>query len=362
MVAMIASEVREALIRLSVAGARCDELLTLIGNTEEFERFLSRGSWTAISHIPPRLRDKVDKWMKRDLSRAFSLIERQCVQILVIGDDFYPEALALTERPPVVLYALGDLHLLENVSLSVVGARKHTDYGQRMCEKFVRSIAEAGVCIVSGLALGIDKIAHTAALDVDGKTIAVLGNGIGACYPASNRHTYERILKGGLVLSEYPPFTTPKPFRFPERNRIIAALADGVLVVEAKERSGSLITARLAGEMGKEVFSICGNLDSVYSKGTNALIRDGAQIVLDPKNILESAVYQGVRPLATPQREDLTLEEKEIYDSIKNGYQNAEALSEKTSLEIAEVLTLLTMLELKNYISGADGDSIEIIE
>ena len=230
-----------------------------------------------------------------------------------------------------------------------------------MCKKFVGPLAERGLVIVSGLALGIDKLAHIEALDAGGDTIAVLGNGIGECYPKSNRSVYERIIQTGLVLSEYPPYTSPQPFRFPERNRIIAALGDGVLVVEAKEKSGSLITARLAAEYGREVFAVCGNVDSIYSQGTNRLIFDGASIALSPEDILNHPVYQMQKKKTLPDLSELSLEEKTLYDSIRDGHQNTEALMEHIGWDITEVLSVLTMLELKNYITGVDSNCIEIL-
>ena len=354
----IRDDLRELLIRLSLAGMPNEELIELYGYLTEDE-----GQMTFLEgeNIPQKLRERTTIFLDRDISKRQKVIDSQCIQILVVGDDFYPEKLALTPDPPMVIYAIGNLELMAKPSLSVVGARKHTDYGQRVCKKFVSQLASSGLVIISGLALGIDKLAHQATLDVGGETIAVLGNGIGDCYPKSNRACYEAIKSAGLILSEYPPCTSPQPFRFPERNRIIAALGDGVLVVEAKEKSGSLITARLAAEYGREVFAVCGNVDSIYSQGTNRLIFDGASIALSPEDILNHPVYQMNEKKFLPNLSDLTLEEKTLYDSIVDGHQNTETLMDHVGWDITHVLSVLTMLELKNMITGVDSDCIEIL-
>lgn len=354
----IRGDLRSLFVRLSLAGMPNAEMMELYGYMTEEEEQLSLFE---SDNIPEKLKTRTDMFLKRDLSKREKVLEIQCIQTLVVGDDFYPEKLALTPDPPMVIYALGNLELMAKPALSVVGARKHTDYGQRVCKKFVSQLAASGLVIISGLALGIDKLAHQATLDAGGETIAVLGNGIGDCYPRSNRACYEAIKSTGLILSEYPPYTSPQPFRFPERNRIIAALGDGVLVVEAKEKSGSLITARLAAEYGREVFAVCGNVDSIYSQGTNRLIFDGASIALSPEDILDHPVYQMKKEKTSPDLSELSLEEKTLYDSIRDGHQNTEALMEHIGWDITDVLSVLTMLELKNYITGVDSNCIEIL-
>lgn len=356
----IKTTIREFLIHLSMGGMSNDDLLEIYGRIyrEGAETFLCEEVEVT---LPQALEKRVRTIFSKDLSKRYDAIQKACVHTLVVGDDFYPEKLALTPNPPVVIYALGNLELMARPSISVVGARKHTQYGAKMCNKFVSELSEQGLVVISGLALGVDKLAHLAALEAGGDTIAVLGNGIGDCYPKSNLDVYRRILENGLVLSEYPPFTTPKPFRFPERNRIIAALGDGTLVIEAKEKSGSLITARLAAEYGREVYSICGNLDSVYSKGTNRLIMDGAQMVLSPEDILSDACYRRRIEKKEKDLSELSLEEKTLYDSISNGNQNTDSLVADLGWDITDVLSVLTMLELKSYVVGVDSQCIEIV-
>ena len=201
-------------------------------------------------------------------------------------DSEYPERLGRLSEPPDPLYVRG--RLPDGPAVAVVGSRRCTRYGSAMARTMAKSIASAGWTVVSGLARGIDTAAHLGALDAAGNTLAVLGSGIDVWYPASNRILGEQILETGAVVSEYSSGTTPAPWRFPARNRIIVGLSDAVVVVEAAERSGALITARLAMEQGIDVFAVPGDLDRETSRGTNRLIADGAHPIVAPGEIIES--------------------------------------------------------------------------
>ena len=202
------------------------------------------------------------------------------------SDPEFPTRLGRLPEPPDPLYVRGSIPYAPAVA--VVGSRRCTRYGSAMARTMARSIASTGWTVVSGLARGIDTSAHLGALDGGGVTVAVLGSGIDVWYPASNRLLGERILESGAVVSEYPSGTTPAPWRFPARNRIIVGMSDAVVVVEAAERSGALITARLAMEQGVEVFAVPGDLDRETSRGTNRLIADGAHPIVAPSEIIES--------------------------------------------------------------------------
>lgn len=206
-------------------------------------------------------------------------------RVTVLVDDDYPTLLRQTADPPARLFALGDRTLLQRPAIAVVGSRRATPYGVNVATRVARELAAAGVVVVSGLACGIDTAAHIAALDAGGATIAVLGTGIDVAYPRSNRHLQERIANDALVVSELADGTPPRPQNFPVRNRIIAGLALGVIVIEAGERSGSLITARLAAEEGREVFAVPGSIFSHATNGTHKLIRDGAKLLHDLDDI-----------------------------------------------------------------------------
>ncbi|MBC9072883.1 DNA-protecting protein DprA [Thauera sp. CAU 1555] len=208
--------------------------------------------------------------------------------VLTLADAAYPRSLLDTADPPVLLYAKGEPALLTRPALALVGARSATAQGQDNARAFARALAEAGFAIVSGLALGIDAAAHRGALEAaDGATVAVIGTGADRIYPARNQALARAIAERGLILSEFPLGTPPLPHNFPRRNRLIAGLARGVLVVEAALGSGSLITARLAAEGGREVFAIPGSIHSPLSRGCHRLIRDGAKLVETAADILE---------------------------------------------------------------------------
>lgn len=206
----------------------------------------------------------------------------------VITTDALPERLRDLNDPPEALYVAGRLDLSERPVVAIVGARSCSPYGASIARTWATALAEKGVIILSGLARGIDGEAHRGALDVGGMTVAVMGCGIDRCYPAAHAALYDRIIaEGGAIVSEYEPGTPPAPWRFPARNRIVAALADAVLVVEARERSGALITADHAMELGRPVAAIPGEITSLLSRGTNDLIGHyGAQLVTAPDDVM----------------------------------------------------------------------------
>lgn len=210
------------------------------------------------------------------------------VHVMMEGDVDYPDGLKPIFSPPFLLYWKGDSSIFRQPALGMVGCREATSYGQKQAEYFARTLANAGIVIVSGLARGIDAAAHGGALQVPGgKTIAVLGCGIFNIYPPENRDLFHQIAKCGLLVSEFPPFAGPNPGHFPQRNRIIAALSQGVMVVEAKKKSGALITSDYAMEQGKEVYALPGDVTSPASEGTHRLIQQGAKLVMEPADILE---------------------------------------------------------------------------
>ncbi len=221
------------------------------------------------------------------LDAALAWLAEPGHDLLTWGDPRYPAALIELGHAPPLLYAVGNIALLERPALAIVGSRSATPQGLDNARAFGRAIAEAGVCVVSGLAAGIDGAAHEGALAGAGSTIAVLGTGPDRVYPAKHRALAHAIAARGLLLSEFPPGTPVRDFHFPRRNRLISGLARGVLVVEAALPSGSLITARLAGEQGREVFAIPGSIHSPLSKGCHRLIREGAKLVETAQDILE---------------------------------------------------------------------------
>lgn len=216
------------------------------------------------------------------------VIENQIITISIESNN-YPEKLKKIYDPPKVLYVLGNEQILNNDSIAIVGCRKATEYGKKAAIYFASNLAKQDITIISGLAKGIDSYAHIGALQAKGKTIAVIGSGLDIIYPTENQKLAQEIIKsGGAIISEYPLGTKPEKEHFPARNRIISGLSDSVLVVEAKEKSGSLITADFAMEQGKDVFVVPGNINSLNSVGTNNLIKDGAALVNNYNDILNS--------------------------------------------------------------------------
>jgi len=217
--------------------------------------------------------------------RAYVKILRE--RVVTIVDDEYPARLKEIADPPLVLHVRGDVSLLARPALAIVGSRRASPYGLNAASQFARQIASTGIVVVSGLALGIDAAAHLATLDAGGKTVAVLGTGIDIVYPRSNARLTQRIENEGLIVSEFPPGTPPKPEQFPIRNRVISGLSLGTVIVEATGKSGSLITARMALEQGRDVFVVPGSIFSPGSEGTHRLAQSGAKLVHDVNDVLE---------------------------------------------------------------------------
>ncbi|MBU1599891.1 DNA-processing protein DprA [bacterium] len=219
---------------------------------------------------------------KKEIDKA----KKEAIKIISFRDTGYPPALSLITDPPLVLYVKGEIKEVDRLAVGIVGSRMASDYGKRVTREFVSELGKAGFTIVSGLAKGIDAEAHRTALSVSARTLAVLGCGIDVVYPTENRRLFLEIPFQGAIISEFPFSTPPLKENFPQRNRIIAGLSLGIVVVEAAERSGALITARLAIEEGREVFAVPGSITSSLSCGTNKLIKDGAQMVSSPSDIV----------------------------------------------------------------------------
>jgi DNA processing protein len=243
-------------------------------------------------------------------SVAYDRMREDCAQkgieLLNILDDAYPKSLREIYDPPLILYVRGQLIPEDDVALAIVGTRRPTMYGLRMAHQFAYELARGGVTVVSGMARGIDGAAHEKALKAKGRTIAVLGCGVDVVYPKNHQNLYHQIVEEGAVVSEYPPRTSPIAFNFPRRNRIINGLSMGTLVVEANQRSGSLITSALAADENREVYAVPGPVDSITSRGTNQLIQKGAKLVLNTQDILEDllpklrSAADAARPESSP--------------------------------------------------------------
>ncbi len=285
-------------------------------------------------------------------------------RILIPEDEAYPQALRSIKEAPVALYVLGQLPSKHQACIGMVGTRKITPYGRRAATTLAEGLAEAGAVIVSGLARGVDSYCHAAAVRKAKPTLAVIGTGIGRCYPAENRELARAILQhGGAIISELPFNKPPNAFHFPRRNRIIAALSELVVVVEGEAKSGALITAKLALEMGKDVLAVPGPIDSPQSAGPNNLIRDGAGVVTCVKDIIDYIPEPELFDLQTPSTDkevqqtaqDLPDTQKRVLEYIGSQEVSADQLVEALGLSVPEAASVLFELEVQGFLTSRAG-------
>ena len=272
-------------------------------------------------------------------------------------DDNYPSFLKQISNPPMLLYCIGDIGLLCTDQIAVVGARNNSTYGKNVAKKIITELATvSNVAITSGLAYGIDTLAHHYALESNLKTIAVMGTGIDIIYPSSNRSLYHKIAREGLIVSEYGFGVKPLRHNFPQRNRIISALSKGVLVIEASSKSGSLITADLALEQNKEVFAIPGSIFNSASLGCNELIKQGAKLVNNANDIIEEFSLNSTnKPFAEDCSADLDDKEKVIFDCINSTLTTVDQIVNQSNLSYDEVTNVLFELEMKSLVESVVG-------
>lgn len=295
------------------------------------------------------------------------LLAAQGCLAIAYSDERYPPLLRQITDPPPILYLAGCPDLLQTDMIAVVGSRAASTYGRRIAYSLARTLSHS-LTIVSGLALGIDTEAHTGTLSENGRTIAVLGCGLDVVYPYQNRRLYERIRETGLLVSEYPLGTTPEGFRFPARNRIIAGLSLGVLVVEAARKSGSLITAQLALDSGREVFAVPGQVDSIKSEGTHWLLKQGAKLVQSADDVLEEFQIMGISSCHSGEvgreNEGTLLADPEavaLLSMIEAYPQTRDNLTRSSGFPPARLSELLLLLELEGYVEVLPGDAVRSI-
>ncbi|MDR9501377.1 MAG: DNA-processing protein DprA [Desulfurivibrionaceae bacterium] len=304
--------------------------------------------------------------LRRAADRELQKADQEQVTILTFNDPRYPELLRHIYSPPLLLYVQGDVELLATTCVAMVGSRAATVYGKRIAADMAQRLAASDVTVVSGVALGIDAAAHAGAL-AGGKTIGVLGCGLDVVYPRQHRQLYQEIAGQGALVSEYPFGTIPEAFRFPSRNRIISGVSQGVVVVEAAHQSGSLITARLALEQGRDVFAIPGRIDSMKSCGVHRLLQEGATLVQSVDDIFQELGLRG-EPEAREDRPDkkrsgtaLTPEEERLYGWLDVYPQNIDELIQNSHMAPDKVAELLLLLELKGLIESLSGNHYQKI-
>jgi DNA processing protein len=303
------------------------------------------------------LRFKGDPWIGEELIK----VEKMEMEILPLTDSRYPHLLKEIPDPPPYLYFKGTWQPGDSPAMALVGSRLCSYYGESMTLRLASALARRGLAVVSGMARGIDTLAHQGALKAGGKTVAVLGSGLDWIYPKENETLYRQILEQGGVISEFPLGTAPEAKNFPVRNRIISGMSLGVVVVEATERSGSLITARLAMEQGREVFAVPGPVDAAGSFGTHFLIKQGAKLVERPEDILEEIPAdrlineEPTREIPISPKVPLTPEEAVVVEAVTMLPQHVDKLARDLSLEMPRLLSLLLALELKGQVRQLPG-------
>ena len=356
----------EALLRLHMTrGIGTKTYQALIERFGSSEAILDapRAELEAVPGIGPKLATAVIETSRNiDITSEINLAKEKNVQIIPCTSDQYPKHLKTIYDPPLVLYVKGNILETDIIALAIVGARRCTYYGLSQAERFSRLLAQKGFCIVSGMARGIDAAAHRGAINSNGRTIAVLGCGLGVIYPRENIELAEQITQHGAIVSELPMNTPPDFRNFPPRNRLISGLSLGVLVVESLLNSGSLITAQWALEQGKEVFAIPGNIDNIYSRGTHKLIKEGAKLVEDITDIIQELgpVAEILNTCDAPPTNDprslsLNSQEKKIFSLLSSSPKDIDEIIQLAGLPTSVVTSTLMILEIKKLVKQLSG-------
>ncbi|MGB7803679.1 DNA-protecting protein DprA [Buttiauxella sp.] len=308
------------------------------------------------------------EFSEKEIDKGLLWLEQPDHYLLTADDASYPEQLRAVDCYPTALFVTGNIELLSSNQLAVVGNRNLSLYGERWCRMFCEPLATAGLTITSGLALGIDAVAHRAALSCHGKTVAVLGNGLASIYPKRHKSLADEIIaEGGAVISEFPLETTPWPGNFPRRNRIISGLSRAVFVVEASERSGSLVTARYAMEQGRELFALPGAVGSPGSEGPHWLIKQGATLVSHPSDILEYLESE-LQWLPSPHKAliysqnegDRTLPFPELLANVGDEVTPVDVVAERAGQPVPVIVAQLLDLELAGWIAAVPGGYVRL--
>jgi DNA processing protein len=347
---------KEALIALNmingIGSLRLKELLSTFGSAKEvFKQNILK--LEKVKGLGEKIASDIKNFPFKKLIQELSLTKKNKISIITIHDESYPKLLSQIYDPPPVLYIKGKIYFDLSPSIAIVGSRRASFYGLEMAEKFSYQLALREIIVVSGMARGIDTSAHRGALKAKGKTVAVLGSGLLNIYPPENKALFENIVEDGAVISEFPLLSSPHRENFPRRNRIISGLCLGVLVVEANEKSGALITANLAMEQGREVFAIPGKISSPTSSGTNRLIKEGAKLVESIEDILEE-LNLDKKVILQNIEEKLTNLEKNIYEILEEPKYIDEILNQ-IDIPFSQLDNILLNLQLKGIIKEYPG-------
>lgn len=321
-------------------------------------RLNERASELASLRVP--WRELAEQLQSDETKQTLRRLREKNIRIMTVLDEHYPVLLKEIAQPPWVLYVLGSVSLLKDpAAIAIVGTRRPTPYGKKVAHRLAYGLAERRFTVVSGMALGIDAEAHKGALAAGGRTVAVLGCGVDVIYPKSNRPLYRELIHSGAVISEFPPGTAPRPGHFPQRNRIISGLSRGTVVVEAQEKSGSLITADMSVDQNRDVFAVPGPITSSRSVGTNRLIQQGAVCVTSVEDILAEYPDMAAKtnqPVQTAAAHaQLTMEEAAVLEHLEAEPVHLDELCSLTSLSVTELHPVLLSLQVKRLIKQLPG-------
>lgn len=342
--------------RLVIEGVRDGTFRKLLEKFENYEDIFSLDRYLLKKYcdLEESEVDKVYNSRNVDLKKELELLKNSGVGLIFLKDKEYPKELKEIAKPPIFLYYKGDISLLKKRKIAVVGTRRATMYGKIACEKIVRELVENEIVTVSGLALGIDGICHKKSLEFQGKTIAVVGSGLDIIYPKENEKIWREIEEKGLILSEYSLGTEPFSYNFPMRNRIIVGISQGVVVVESKDRGGSLITAELALEEGRGVFAVPGEIFSPASEGCNKLIKEcSAKLITSIDDIFEEFNWKR-KKVEEKNKLNLTECEESIYNILVRE-KSLDEIIQESSMKAGEILSILMDLEVKKIIVSVAG-------
>ena len=360
--------ISNAYLRLALIpglGPRSAEtLLAHVDHPQEIFK-LTMAQLTSVDGIgKERARRICDPHGEQEVNKEIARCTQHNIRIITRDEPDYPSALLNLSDPPLALWVRGEIERRDQLAVSIVGPRRPSVYGHRQAQILASGLARTGACIISGLARGVDTVAHQAAVECKGRTLAVLGSGFGNLYPSENADLAQQIAEHhGAVISEFPYDTKPHAGNFPRRNRIVAALSLATLVIEAGQRSGSLITARLAGEMGKEVLVLPGQVDRPESKGSNQLLRDGATCITCLDDIIQEipplqTVHDSSSPeeqAAHPRIKALNKRERDIYTLLSSQPRSIDDLVAVSNLPVSAISTLLMSLELRRLAKKTPG-------
>lgn len=340
--------------RLRLANLKDSTILNLMKKLDHYNDIfkLSKEQLKIYFFLKDEDIDKIYDSKQLNLNKELKILKEQNINVISLSNDNYPLYLKNISHPPVFLYYKGNIDLLKNRIIGIVGTRKPTTYGKVSCEKLTTELVNSGITTVSGLALGIDAICHKTTLELNGNTIAVVGSGLDVIYPYENKKYWNDIIEHGLILSEFPLGTKPLSYNFPMRNRIIVGIAKGILVIESKAKGGSLITASIALDEGRDIFAVPGDIYSPVSIGTNNLIKKSeAKLVSCGNDILKEFNWENNYE---NNNLNLTKEERIVYDNLSTE-KSLDELILDTGMKASILLALLINMEIKNAIASVSG-------